>query len=153
MIGAGGAIDTIKAVVNGIVLSTTTSSGGSTDAYSFTLAVNAIPSGNSLLVYLLTGGTAGTVWLSDGNNLSNVNLTLNTLTVGSNSTAAVSNANISAAKGSLTSTDIPYSVSGNNISVNLGVAFQTANNTNYTLNGNISTQSANLTLTLSLIHI
>ena len=95
---------------------------------------------------MLTGGTAATVWLSDGNDLSNVNLTLNTLTVGSNSMAAVSNANLFDAKGSLTDPTIPYTTSGNNIHVSNGVAFQTASNTYFTVNGNIGTVDAPLTL-------
>ena len=137
---------TLQTAQNGSLL--TTVSTGVNGFYYLALPANTVPNGNTLLSYLTNPGNnpAATVRLSDGNSLTGVDLFPNTLTVGSNSTAAVSNANIASAKGSLTSTDIPYTASGNNIIVNAGVAFTTASNTSFNLNGNISTQNADITL-------
>jgi len=142
----GAAGDVIQMAQNGNSLNTADTDAGG--FYYIPLPANTIPSGNTLLSYLSNsaGSPAATVRLSDGNSLVGVDLSFNTLTVGSNSTAAVSNSTVAAAKGGLISTDIPYSVSGNNITVNPGVAFTTANHTNFILNGDITTQNANLTL-------
>ena len=136
----GNAGNTITVVQNGNTLgSPTTNASG---FYYLALTANTIPTGHSLLSYLTTGGTAATVRLSDGNSLTGVDLALNALTVGSNSPAAVSNTDIATAKGSLTDIAIPYAAVGNNITLSNGVAFQTATDTNYTLNGDITTSNA-----------
>ena len=144
--GAGNSGKTIQIAQNGSLL--TTASTGADGFYYLTLSANSIASGHDLLSYLSSAGStpAATVRLSDGNSLTGINLTPNTLTVGSNSAAAVSNTDIATAKGSLSSADIPYTVSGSNISLTSGVAFQTASGTNYNLNGNLTTVNASLNL-------
>ena len=150
---------TIQTVANGNLL--TTSFTGADGSYLQMLDSNTVSNGSALLTYLVGGYTNNTasaaVRLSDGNNLTGVNLTQNMLTVSSNSSAPVSNSILAMAKGSLSSNDIPYSVDGsNNLTVSstsngTGVGFQTdlipntSSYTNYSLDGNVTTTNASQT--------
>jgi len=143
--GTGNSGATIQTAQNGSLFTTATT--GANGFYYELLDAGSIPSGNALLVYLVNSGgaPAAAVRLSDGTSLAGVNLTSNILTVSSNSAAALSNSLLATAVGSLTSADIPFSVSGTNLTVSSGVAFQTATNTNYTLDGNVTTTAAGQT--------
>ena len=131
--GAGNGDVSIQTVENGTLLGTVFTN--STGYFYELLAAGTIPNGDTLLA--LVGGTnptAATVRLSDGNNLSGVNLTPGMLIISSNSSASISNTNLVAAEGSLG--NMPYTASGNNITTTL--ALQTVAGTNYNLNGNIT---------------
>ena len=76
---------TLQTAQNGSLLST--ASTGVNGFYYLALPGSSIPNGNTLLSYLTnpSGNPSATVRLSDGNSLIGVDLSFNTLTVGSNS--------------------------------------------------------------------
>ena len=132
---------TIQTVQNGNLLMM--ASTGADGTFMQMLDAGSVPGGHTLLatVYNSTASPlnipTAAMRLSDGNNLAGIDLTPATLTVSSNSSAAISNADLIAAVGNLNSSGHFTVGTGNDITLT-GVAFVTAPGTNYLLNGSIS---------------
>nr|OZC19779.1 heme/hemopexin-binding protein precursor [Sporomusa silvacetica DSM 10669] len=137
-----GAGYTIVAVDNGTVLdSTETITGGN---YSFSLPLSSVGSGTSLLCYVSGESVqASLVYISGGTSASNLNLTGTTVTVDGNA-RNLSNTNLTTAIGSLTSSDILYSTSGNNITFSADALIKNANSV--TINGALNAGIHNITI-------
>ncbi len=142
---AGG--KTIQFIANGANLAQ--ASTGANGFYYLALPGNSVPSGNTLVTYVAGDAYKGAAaYGSSGSHATGLAISQNTLTV---SGGNVSNSGLGTAKGLLTSPDIPYSVTGGNLMVSSGLAFQTLAGTNYTLDGNvITTGNQNYSGTLTL---
>ncbi|MDP2826335.1 MAG: YDG domain-containing protein [Sulfuritalea sp.] len=133
---AGG--KTIQAIANGTDLAKTVT--GANGFYYFALPGNSVPSGNTLATYVAGDAFKGAAaYGSAGSHVTGMAISQNTLTVAG---GGVSNNSLGGAKGALASTDIPYSVSSNNLSLSSGFAFQTLSGASYTLDGNVTTIDA-----------
>jgi filamentous hemagglutinin family protein len=143
LLGAGG-FETIQAAQNGTPLAQT--STGANGFYYFALPANSIPSGNTLLSYWIEGNVPATAArLSDGGHQTGVDLTQNALTVSTSGSLIMSTAALANGKGALSTADIPYSVSGSDLTLDPGVAFQTATGTPFSLAGTVTTTNARQT--------
>ena len=109
---------TIDLVVNGIMDgSTSTNLSG---LYSFPDISAAI--GNAILVYISGNTVKGnTVTVSNGSNISNLDIYGGTLTLRNETLGPITNLILATAKGSLTDTDILYSVSSSNLTANTSI--------------------------------
>ncbi|TAN53530.1 MAG: filamentous hemagglutinin N-terminal domain-containing protein, partial [Methylococcaceae bacterium] len=136
---------TIQLAQDGTALAT--ASTGSNGFYYQALDAGSIPSGHTLLAYQVGAGSlpAAAVRLSDGNSMTGLTLNGGALNVSSSNSTAISNSQLATAKGSLSSADIPYSAAGSNLTLTSGTAWQTAPDTNFTFDGNLTTQSAGQT--------
>ncbi|MDP3513222.1 MAG: GLUG motif-containing protein, partial [Sulfuritalea sp.] len=129
---------TIQAVTNGIDLAKTFT--GANGFYYFALPGNSVPNGNTLVTFVAGDAYKGAAaYGSAGGHAIGMAIAQNTLTVAG---GGVSNSSLGTAKGALASTDIPYSVSGSNLSLSSGFAFQTLSGASYTLDGNVTTVDA-----------
>jgi hypothetical protein len=135
-VAAGG--KTIGFVVNGTLLPDQASTDASGN-YSGMFPLNSIPNNSTLLAYVANDGSvkSASVYLSNGGNITNLLLSSNTVTAGSGG-GTMSNSIMGDAKG-LSSGDIPYSVSGTNLTLSPNFNFKTASGTTYSINGNITT--------------
>ncbi len=140
-------------VVNGTLLA----DQGITDAngnYSAMFPLCSIGSNSALLAYVANDSAvkSASVYAAAGGDISGLALYTNTLTAYS-SGGTISNTTLGTARGSVTSDDIPFTVSGNDLSLMNGISFVTASGTGYLINGAITTlngsQTYNGTVTLS----
>jgi filamentous hemagglutinin family protein len=145
--------DTMQLARNGLLLTNNgitqgTANVGANGFYYFLQPNATISSGDTILAYLSGASTKGNVigTAGSGGNLTSLTINgANNIDVGTTiDTNAYSNSSLSAALGSLNSTDILYSLSGNNLT--LGNATNTAANlyigssgVTYTINGTIGT--------------
>lgn len=146
---AGVANTAVPVLVNGATLVTATT--GADGFYYTALPANTIPTGTALLTYLddNTGTFLGAnVRDSNGGHSTGMDLTANTLRA---SGSAAGMAGLVATLGALSDSDIPYSVSGSNVTTRGGVGFVTSSGTNFSMNGvltaNDMTLGGPLTLT------
>ena len=143
--GAAGG-KTIQAVANGVNLGNT--STGANGFYYFALPANSAASGKTLLTFVsgdaMKGGAA---FGSTGGNVTSFDITSGDLNVAG---GAASNTSLVTAAGSLSITDFPYTVSGNNLTTTNSLNFKTAAAATYTLDGNISANSHTLTSPVTL---
>ena len=129
---------TIQAIINGVDLAKTFT--GANGFYYFALPGNSVPSGNTLLTFVAGDAYKGAAaYGSAGSHATGMAIAQNALTVAG---GAVSNNSLGTAKGALASADVPYSVSGNSLSLSSGIAFQTLSGASYTLDGNVTTIDA-----------
>jgi filamentous hemagglutinin family protein len=113
-----GAGKTIQTAVNGSLLAT--ASTGANGFYYFALPSGSVSSGSSLLAYISGNAVkSASVYLSSGTHITDFSLYSDTVTASSGGT--ISNTAIVTAKGGLTSTDIPYTASGNNLTLSSGL--------------------------------
>ena len=143
----------IQTAVDGSLLAKTTT--GANGFYYLALSGNSVPDNGALLTYVSGDNDikGALVYLSNGQHIAGQSIIDHMVKVNS-SGGDISNATMNTAKGSLSSADIPYSVSGNDLTVNTGYAFETASGIgyNYNLNGNITSggyQTYNRPLILS----
>lgn len=106
---------TVRLVANGVSIGTAVANGSG--VYSITGGVSA---GDAILVYIdSAGATLGTtVTVSDGTNLSGLNIYQNRVITRHDNSGSLTNALMSTAKGAYVDTDILYSVSGGNLTAN-----------------------------------
>jgi len=139
-----GSSQTIQLADNG---SKITSSGltqgttltGSNGFYYFLEPSTTITNGHSLLVYSTTGTNANAITLapSSGNSITGLTLTGNTINLGDSNTNAITNTQIGIAKGSLSS-NILFSVSSANLTINSSNALASTGTTTYNPDGNLT---------------
>ncbi len=134
---------TIQTAVNGSLLAT--ASTGANGFYYFALPGGSVLEGRSLLAYI-SGDTvkAASVYLSSGTHITDFSLYSDTLTASSGGT--MSNTAIGTAKGGLSSSDIPYTFSGNNLTLSSGFNFTMNTGSDMTLNGLIDAGTGTVTL-------
>ena len=137
----------IKLVDNGSVIDTVSTSA---NGLAYFLESNGTISDNSdILMYLSGAGTQGNVVAiapTSGGSLTDLSILASTVNVGRNSTSStISNSTLATVKGSLSDSDILYSVSGSNISVSSN-NIRTTSNTTYQVNGNLSATNGNITM-------
>lgn len=137
---------TVKLVSNGTVIdSRPTYNDGS---FYYQVANGTIADSNDILVYLSGAATKGNVIQiapTSGGSLSGssgLSITANTVQVGNSLTNTFSNSILDTAKGSLSDSDILYSVSGNNVTLgngsNVNVGLNTTATSTYDIDGNIT---------------
>jgi filamentous hemagglutinin family protein len=136
---------TVYFVVDGTLrpeMATTTAGG----LFSVALPENSVTAGHALLAYVGNDGSfqGAIVYLASGGDITNLLISANTLTAKSGG-GTMSNTTLGAAKGGLTSADIPYIVSNSNLALSSGFNFQTANGTPYQINGNVTTTNGSQT--------
>ena len=126
-------------VVNGTLLPDQASTDASGN-YTCMFPLNTIPNNSALLAYVVNDSSvkSASVYLAGGGNIANLLLSSNTVTASSGG-GTMSNTTLGVAKGSLSSSDIPYSVSGTNLTLSPNFNFQTTSGTTYSINGNITT--------------
>jgi len=114
--------------------------------YSVMVPLNSVPSNSALLAYVAgdSGIKSASVSLAAGGDIANLLLAANTVTA--NSGGAISNTIFGNAKGSLASTDIPYSVSGNNVTLGSGINLTMTAVGDMTLNGLVDAGTGNIAL-------
>jgi len=136
-VAAGG--KTIDFAVNGTLLPDQASTDGNGN-YSMMFPLNSIPNSSALLAYVANDGSvkSASVYLSTGGDISNLVMSSNTVTAGSGG-GTMSNTTMGTAKGSLAYSDIPYSVSGTNLTLSPNFNFKTTSGTTYSINGKITT--------------
>ncbi|MEI7637587.1 MAG: filamentous hemagglutinin N-terminal domain-containing protein, partial [Syntrophus sp. (in: bacteria)] len=141
MLDVTGGGKAIKIAGNGTVLDRAYT--GANGFYYFAIPSSSVVSGDALLTYI-SGDTnkAASVYLAAGGDMTGTSLYSNTLFAKSLSGGTMSNTTLANAKGSLSDTDIPYSVVSNNLTVDSSLAFKTPSGTVYDLNGNVTTQGA-----------
>jgi len=132
-------------VVNGMMLA----DQGITDAsgnYSAMFPLNSIGANSALLAYVANDSAvkSASVYVAPGGDISGLLLSANTLTA-SSSSGTMSNTTLGTAKGGITSSDIPFTVSGTDLSLTDGISFVVAGGTNYLVNGAITTQNGSQT--------
>jgi hypothetical protein len=132
--------------VNGTLrheMDTITTAGG---VFTVELSENKVSSNQALLAYVVgdSGYKGATVYLASGGDITGLLISANTLTAKS-AGGTMSNTTLEIAKGSLSSTDIPYFVVNSNLTLNSGFSFLTASGTSYSLNGNITTTGGSQT--------
>lgn len=136
----GAIIDTVRAGANGF--------------FYFFESNGSIIDGTGLLTYIDGGASQANnvaVAPTSGGSLSNstaIALTANTIQLGANSgTSTLSNGILNTAKGALSDTDILYSVSSGNLTLNSGVSLNTASSSvTYNVDGNIAATNGNINL-------
>ena len=145
MLNVASAGKTIDFAVNGTLLPDQASTDTSGN-YSVMVPLNTIPNNSALLAYVNndTSVKSASVYLSTGGDIANLLLSSNTVTA--SSSGAISNTTLGTAKGSLTSTDIPYTFSGNNLTLSSGFNLTMNAGSDITLNGLISTDTGIVTL-------
>jgi len=127
---------------------------GANGFYYFALPGNSVANNVPTLTYVFGNDTKGaSVHTANGSDMTGLDLYTGALYLKNLSTGSITNSTLATAKGSLSDSDILYSISNNNLTVTTGVAFKTASGTTYDLNGNVITQDASQTygglLTLS----
>jgi len=138
MLDAASAGNIIYFFVDGTLFlgQTSTIAGG---LYSIEVPGNPVPNNSALLVYVYNDPVKGaSVYLAPGGDITNLLLSSNTVTASSGG-GTMSNTTLGTAKGSLSSGDIPYSVSGTDLTLSPNFNFKTASGTTYSINGNITT--------------
>ena len=141
MVNVTGAGKTIQTAVNGSLLATT--STGANGFYYFALPGGSVSSGSALLAYISGNAVKGAAaYLSGGTHITNLSLNSGTLIAGG---GTMSNTTFGDAKGVLSSSDIPYTFSGNNMTLSSGFNFLTAAGATFALNGNITTANGSQT--------
>jgi len=134
---------TIQLAYNGSNISTVTT--GNDGFYYFQLTNGTLPDSSAFLVYLNNATEKANAVVSaptSGGSVTLLDLANNTLQVGVTNSGTLSNTLLGTAKGSLSSTDILYSVSSGNLTLgnatNSTVQFATSSTTTYNIDGNIS---------------
>ncbi|WP_211310101.1 beta strand repeat-containing protein, partial [Aquicella lusitana] len=141
--------NTVTLAANGVNVTTNGLTQGTTQTaangfYYFLQPNDAITDAQVLLAYLTTGGVANAVTLApaSGGSITGLNMAANTVSVGDDNTNTLTNANLSTAKGSLSDTDILFSVTSNNLTLgnatNPNVSLATTATTTYNVDGNIT---------------
>src|SRR5579883_2181126 len=141
---------TVKLAANGSSVDSTYT--GNNGFFYFIEKNGTITDNADVLVYL-TGSTLGNavaIAPSSGGSLSGTTnglaISTNSVTVGENSgNSTLSNSALSTAKGSLSDSAILYSVSGGNLTLISGDSLTATSGTTYSLDGNVTATSANLT--------
>ncbi len=143
LVNVTGAGKTIQTAVNGSLLATTLT--GANGFYYFALPGNSVSSGSALLAYISGNATKGaSIYLSSGTHITDFSLNSNALKA--TSSGAMSNTLFGTAKGALSSTDIPFTFSGNNITLSSGFNLTMNATGDITLNGLINAGAGNVTL-------
>ncbi len=136
--GSGGPGTRIQFIANGASLAQTRA--GANGFYYSALPGNSVPDGRTAVSYVVEDAYKGAAAHgSAGSHVTGMTITESTLTIGGGN---VSNSVLGTARGSLASTDIPYSVSGGNLAVSSGFAFQSLAGASYTLDGSVTTVNA-----------
>jgi hypothetical protein len=137
-----GAGKIIQTAVNGSLLAAV--STGANGFYYFALPGNSVASGSALLAYI-SGDTvkSASVYLSSGTHITDLSLNSNTVTAGG---ATISTTTLGTAKGALDSPDIPYTYSGNNVTLNSGFNLAMNADGDITLDGLVDAGTGNVTL-------
>lgn len=110
--------------------------------YLFTANVG---SGDKVLVYYnnnTSGGDGAVATVVGGDDITDLNLTANKLVVRNDYGSSITTADLASAYG--TDSDIPYTVSGNNITVNSSTVFEVPSGHTFDLDGNTLTLNNNL---------
>jgi len=134
---------TVNLAVNGALPITTTTNGSSQYSYLFsTSSANPVPNGNlpigsNILIYPSSGSFGNLVFQTNGLNVSSADILNDTLRTGVTNGNGASNSILASAIGLLADPSIGFSVLGNNITTSANISFKA--NTNYRLDGNIST--------------
>jgi filamentous hemagglutinin family protein len=136
---------TIDFAVNGALLpdqAATDESGN----YSLMFPLNAIPDNSALLAYVANDGSvkSASIYLSTGGDIADLLLSSNTVTGSGGGT--MSNTIFGDAKGALSSGDIPYTVSGNILTLSSGFNLAMNAGGDITLNGLINAGTGIVTL-------
>jgi filamentous hemagglutinin family protein len=135
---AGG--QAVRVAVNGAVVRT--GATGADGSFYLLLPEATVESGDYLLLYTVGGGASGAnaVYRASGNATSGLGLSSGTLWVDNGvAESEVSIANFTGALGSLSSTDILYGVSGNNLTISASTAlFANTGGDGITLNGDVT---------------
>lgn len=135
----------ISLAANGAVVATTTTNVSG--RFNFILASNSIANNGAFVAYL-TGGTAGNVVganFNNGNSIADLSISTNAIQIGQNyiPITSFSNTDLANAKGALSTNDILYTSTGNDLllgnATHSTVAFNTTANTPYIVNGTIDT--------------
>ncbi|HLA28434.1 MAG TPA: YDG domain-containing protein [Syntrophales bacterium] len=136
-VAAGG--KTIDFVVDGALFPDQAATDASGN-YSVMFPLNSIPNNSALLAYVANDGSvkSASVYLSTGEDITNLLLSSSTVTASSGG-GTMSNATLGDAKRTFASSDVPYSVSGTDLTLSPNFDFRTASGTTYAVNGNITT--------------
>lgn len=144
-VDVAGAGRTIQTAVNGSLLAA--ASTGANGFYYFALPSGSVSSGSSLLAYISGDAVkAASIYLSSGTHITDFSLYSDAVTASSG--GIISNTAIGTAKGVLDpdSINIPYAVSGNNLTLSSGFNFTMNTGGNMTLNGLIDAGTGIVTL-------
>ncbi|MBE0619296.1 MAG: hypothetical protein IH605_01765, partial [Burkholderiales bacterium] len=126
-------------------------STGANGFYNALLDTAAVSAGEALLSYvpgaaLDTAAPAGYARASDVADFTGMDLASGKFVASTTGTATVSNSMIAAAKGGIVDAGIPFTTSGNHLTLASGVSFETVSGTDFVLDGNIDVPSGTLTL-------
>jgi galactitol-specific phosphotransferase system IIB component len=145
MLDVAAAGKTIDFAVNGTLLPDRASTDASGN-YSLMVPLNTIPDNSALLAYVANDSSlkSASIYLATGGNIDDLLLSSNTVTASSG--GALSNATFGIAKGALSSGDIPYSVSGNDLTLSSGFNLTMKAGSDITLNGLINAGAGHVTL-------
>ncbi|MBN2843319.1 MAG: hypothetical protein JXM68_09530, partial [Sedimentisphaerales bacterium] len=137
---------TVKLSVNGASPVQQTASSGD-----FTFSNIVLSSGDKILVWLDDDATyeGNTITVSDGNNLSGLNIYASHVTIRYETGSSITNANLSTAKGTLTDDDIKYSVTGGNLTVTDNFKFYIPATYTYASGGTITVDDIEIDGTLN----
>lgn len=126
---------TVKLSVNGASPVQQAASGGD-----FTFSNILLSSGDEILVWLDDDATyeGNTITVSDGADLSGLNIYAGHVAVRYETSSSITNANLSSAKDTLTDDDIKYSVTGGNLTVEDNFEFYIPNSYTYAPGGTIT---------------
>jgi autotransporter-associated beta strand protein len=141
----------VTLAVGGVALAGTTSTGAnqtlatiSSNGFYYFVEGSGVIGNNTALITYLTGGSAVgsaiTETPASATNITNLNITVNSVSVGSANSVSLSNSFLlaSSTSGSLSNAAILYSGTASNIVLNSTVGFITEPNTTYTIGGSIS---------------
>ncbi|TAK76329.1 MAG: filamentous hemagglutinin N-terminal domain-containing protein, partial [Gammaproteobacteria bacterium] len=140
---------TIKLAANGSVLDNVRT--GANGSFYFLEPNNTVADNSNLLIYITGGSTFGNAIViapSSGGSVSGttgLTITNNTVALGNSATSTLSNSILNTAKGSISDSNILYSVSGGNLTLTGSNSLTTTATTTYDLDGNISSSGGSLT--------
>lgn len=141
---------TVNLSANGAApITTTTDSSGNYSYLVSTSSGNPVPNGNipigtALLIYPGSVSTGNLIFQDNGQTTSSANILNNQIITGVSGGNAASNTILATALGSLIDPNIGYSLSGNNVILGSGKNF--SNESNYILDGNLTTTNGNILL-------